>query len=104
MPGAYVIVDTAIHDAEAYEPYKAAARPIVEKHGGRYIVRGGAMEALETDLWAPSRLVVIRFPDLAAARAFIDDPDYAPWRERRRAAARCSLTLVEGFEDDDLTA
>jgi len=30
---AFLIVDTKIHDAEAYETYKAQARPIAEKYG-----------------------------------------------------------------------
>ncbi|WP_205747762.1 DUF1330 domain-containing protein [Desulforhopalus sp. IMCC35007] len=37
---AYLIVDTKINNAEVYEEYKKRARPIVEKHGGIYRVRG----------------------------------------------------------------
>ncbi len=43
MP-AYLVVDTKIHDHAGYEEYKALARPIVEQHGGTYLVRGGGME------------------------------------------------------------
>lgn len=93
---AWLIVDTEITDPEGYETYKAQARPIIEKHGGEYLARGGRLEVLEDDLWTPSRLVVIRFPDMESARAFADDPDYAPVREIRRGAARCTLAVVEG--------
>lgn len=95
MP-AYLIVDTDIHDADAYEAYKTRAKPLAERHGGVYRARGGALEAPEDDLWSPKRLVVIEFPSMAAARAFIDDPDYAPVKAMRRAAARCTMALIEG--------
>lgn len=94
---AWMIVDTDVHDADAYETYKAKARPIVEKHGGEYVARGGALHVIEDDLWSPSRLVVIRFPDMAAARAFADDPDYEPVRAIRLGAAKCTLAVVDGI-------
>lgn len=94
---AWLIVDTDVHDPESYERYKAKARPIVEKHGGEYVARGGALDVIEDDLWTPSRLVVIRFPDMASARAFADDPDYQPVRDIRRAAATCTLAVVDGI-------
>jgi uncharacterized protein (DUF1330 family) len=49
MP-AYLIVDTAIENADAYEKYKALVNPIAEQYGGAYRARGGNMEVLETDL------------------------------------------------------
>ena len=50
MP-AYLIVDTKISNPEAYEEYKALAKPLAEQFGGVYRVRGGAMEVIEGDLW-----------------------------------------------------
>lgn len=96
MP-AYLIVDTEITDPVAYEDYKALARPLGEKYGGVYRARGGAMDVLESDRWTPSRIVVIEFPSMDAARAFVDSADYAPVRAIRRANARCSMVLVEGL-------
>ena len=49
MP-AYLIVDTAIENADAYEKYKALAKPITEQYGGVYRARGANMGVLETDL------------------------------------------------------
>jgi uncharacterized protein (DUF1330 family) len=94
---AYLIVDTAITDNAAYDRYKAGAKPIAEKHGGEYLARGGRLDVVESDLWTPTRLVVIRFPDMAAARAFCDDPDYAPLKEIRHGAAKATLAIVEGM-------
>lgn len=95
MP-AYVVVDTKINDDAAYERYKAQARPLVERHGGEYLARGGSLEVLEDELWSPTRLVIIRFPDMAAARAFHAHPDYAPIKAMRNAAAACTFAIVDG--------
>ena len=70
MSQAYLIADTKIHDPEKYEAYKRLAKPIVEEFGGEYIVRGGRLDVAQADLWSPSRLVVIRFPNRDAALAF----------------------------------
>ncbi len=93
---AFVIVDTQIENAAAYEEYKRLAKPIAEKYGGRYRVRGGVLDVRETDLWTPTRIVVIEFPDLDAARSFVDSTEYAPVKPMRRNNARCTLFLVEG--------
>ena len=34
---AYILLDTKINDPIAFEDYKAAAKPIVEKFGGKYL-------------------------------------------------------------------
>ena len=96
MP-AYLIVDTAIENADEYEKYKALAKPIAEQYGGVYRVRGGSMDVLETDLWSPTRMVIIEFPDMQAARAFADSDEYAPVKPLRRDNARCTMVILDGL-------
>jgi uncharacterized protein (DUF1330 family) len=93
---AYLIVDTQIENSEQYEQYKALARPIAENYGGVYRARGGEMDVLETDLWTPTRIVIIEFPDMDSARAFANSPEYAPVKPLRRDNAKCTLAIVEG--------
>ncbi len=93
---AFLIVDTQIENPAAYEEYKKLAKPIAEKYGGQYRARGGAMEVLETDLWTPTRMVIIEFPDMAAARAFVDSEEYAPVKPMRRDNAQCTLLILDG--------
>ena len=94
---AYLVVDTAIENADEYEKYKALAKPIAEQYGGVYRVRGGNMDVLETDLWSPTRMVIIEFPDMKAARAFADSEEYAPVKPLRRDNARCTMTILDGL-------
>ena len=93
---AFVVVDTRIENAAEYEKYKKLAKPIAEKYGGRYRVRGGELDIRETDLWTPTRVVIIEFPDMDAARAFVDADEYAPVKPLRRNNAQCTLFIVDG--------
>ena len=93
---AYVIVQVEIHDAATYERYKTLAPPAIAAYGGRYIARGGATEALEGD-WAPSRLVILEFPDMDTARAWWASPEYAEAKAMRHASARSEMLLVQGL-------
>ena len=93
---AFVVVDTKIKNAEVYEEYKKLAKPIAEKYGGRYRARGGELDIRETDLWAPTRIVIIEFPDMKSAQAFVDADEYAPVKPMRTENAECTLFIVEG--------
>ena len=95
MP-AYVIVDIEIHDPATYERYKQLAPPSIAAHGGRYLARGGTVEALEGD-WKPSRLVILEFPSVERARAWWSSAAYSEAKELRYAAARSKMVLLEGL-------
>jgi len=92
---AYVLVDVEVTDPARYENYRLLAKPAIEKHGGRYLARGGATTVLEGG-WQPHRVVVLEFPDVEAARRFYDSPEYRGARAARAGAARLSMFVVEG--------
>jgi uncharacterized protein (DUF1330 family) len=94
---AYVIVDTKLTNADAYEEYKTKARPIIEKFGGKYQARGGKMEILEDDLWRPSRLVIIEFADMDQALTCLRSAEYLSVRPIRHANAKATVVVVEGL-------
>jgi uncharacterized protein (DUF1330 family) len=95
MP-AYMIVDVNLADPAAYEDYKAKVPALIARHGGEYLVRGGAHEVLEGS-WQPTRLVLFRFPDRAAIKAFMADPDYAPLKTLRQRIASTDAVAVDGI-------
>ena len=96
MP-AYVIVETDVTDPERYEQYKAASPAAVAAGEGRFVVRGGEMAVLEGD-WQPSRLVVLEFEDLAAAKRWYASPAYQEVKKLREGAAQLSMVAVQGVE------
>lgn len=93
---AYLIVDTLLKDPDLYEQYKSKARPLVEKFGGEYLARGGKMTLRETDLWTPSRLVLIRFPDVETANRCLDSFEYQQILTISKKSARRTAVIVEG--------
>jgi uncharacterized protein (DUF1330 family) len=94
MP-AYVIVETDIHDPEQYEQYKAASPAAVAGGGGRFIARGGELAVFEGD-WNPSRLVILEFPHLEAAKAWYVSENYQEAKKLRDGAAHLNMVAVEG--------
>ncbi len=94
MP-AYVIFQENVFDAEAFEDYKARSPKSIEAFGGRFLVRGGALETLEGS-FDFERVVVLEFPDAAAARAWHGSDDYADAKALRQKISACQAILVEG--------
>ena len=93
---AYVIVDVEVHDPVAYQAYTSRVPATLEPFGGRFLVRGGKTETLEGEWW-PKRVVVLEFPDAAAAKAWHASPAYAEILPLRHGNARTNfLTVVEG--------
>jgi len=92
----YVLVDIHVRDPIPYEDYKRGVAPLIAKHGGEYLVRGGAFEVLEGD-FVPERLVLFRFPDRASVQAFLDDPDYQPLKALRHRVADTTFVVMDGL-------
>ncbi len=95
MP-AYVIVEIDIVDPVGYEEYKKLAGATVEKHGGRYIVRGGPVETLEGD-WNPKRIVILEFESMQRAKEWLNCEEYHEPRKMRHRTAKTKMILVEGM-------
>jgi uncharacterized protein (DUF1330 family) len=96
MP-AYVIVETDVTDPEQYEQYKAASPGAIAASGGRFLVRGGELAVLEGD-WRPSRLVMLEFEDLEAAKRWYESEAYQEAKKLREGAAGFRAVAVQGVD------
>ena len=96
MP-AYVIGQLEIFDPEGYKAYLAGFMPIFERHGGELLASSSAETEVVEGNWDYPRTVLMRFPDLAAAKAWLADPDYRTLAQHRYATARANLAIVEGI-------
>lgn len=92
---AYVIAQIDITDPEKFEAYRAKVPATIEKYGGRYVVRGGAVTPLEGTPPNP-RIVVLEFDSVAAAKRWYESDDYGPLVPMRQAAANGPVLIVEG--------
>ena len=95
MP-AYLIANIEVTDPAGFERYRQAEPAVIAAHGGRYLVRGGAVRAVEGSP-ALKRLVILEFPTMAALQAFYDSADYRPLLELRLASTRSEVAFVEGY-------
>jgi uncharacterized protein (DUF1330 family) len=95
MP-AYVISDVRPLDPDAIRAYRDLAQATIAKYGGRYIVRGGAIDRVEGD-WNPNMLVVAEFPSMDRAREWYRSPEYAEALKLRETALQRNLIFVEGI-------
>jgi uncharacterized protein (DUF1330 family) len=95
-PKGYLIGEIDVRDAETYRTYAAQVPAILAKHGGRYLARGGATVPYEGAAPA-SRVVIVEFPSVAAARAFYESPEYTAAAKLRQKASASRMFIVEGF-------
>ena len=93
MP-AYLVIDLDIHDTAGFDDYARAVAPVLEKHGGRYIVRRRAVDVLEGE-WHPRRLTIIEFPTKGRAMEFYNSSEFREIVELRLRSATTNLVLVE---------
>jgi len=94
MPKGYIIGHVTVHNPELYAEYIRLDTPIFERHGGRFLVRGGAAEVAEGSF--KERHIIAEFPSFAAAKAAYDDPDYQRVKQIRLDNAESDILLVEG--------
>ena len=92
---AYLIAHLTVTDPEAFQDYRAAVPAVIQRFGGRYLLRGGAVETLEGH-WQVPRLVVIEFPGMDEAKRFYHSAEYQEILPLRLAAAQSDVVLAEG--------
>jgi len=92
---AYVIADITVTNPDGYAPYRPLAGASVAQYGGRFIARGGTVEPLEGG-WKPSRVVIIEFPSMDAARKWYHSPEYQHALKIRLENSTGRVILTEG--------
>ena len=92
---AYIIVEIETTDEALMTEYRKHTPGLVAKFGGKFIVRGGACKTLEGG-WTPPRVVVLEFPDLAAAERFYHSEEYKPVLAMRLKAGKSRAIMVDG--------
>jgi uncharacterized protein (DUF1330 family) len=94
-PKAYVIADITVTNADQMAKYREWSTKAMQEHNATVLVRGGAVEVLEGP-WQPSRMVVLQFASVAAAKAFYASETYQHAITVREGAGVMRMVLVEG--------
>ena len=97
MP-AYAIAEHIITDAAKFEEYRTKVGPMIAKHGGRYLTKGGRHKLPEGGHWKPERVVIIEFPDMDSLYRWYNSSEYQPFIAPRKSCTSDldMLFILEG--------
>src|SRR5262245_57911955 len=97
----YWVALADVSDPEGYKLYIAENANAFRKYSGRFLTRGGQSETPEGT--TRSRVVVIEFPDYAAALECSRSPEYAKAKALREGNSIMDLAIVEGYDGPQAT-
>jgi len=95
----YLFGNVAVTDPARFAEYLEKVPAIIARHGGRYVVRGGATYPLEGDLGV-RRMIMLEFETRAAAEAFYYGEDYAPLKKLRIETSDSQIMFVDALGAD----
>lgn len=95
---AYVIADIKVIDDSWVPDYAANVLDIVHKHGGKYLARSANISTIEGKELDTTLVALLQFPSIDAARAFANDPEYAPHRKARQDGSISSLHVIDNTD------
>ena len=91
----YMIGDLDIHDLEEYKKYIEKVKSMIESLGD-YLICGVEIEALETKLWKPTRIVLIKLSNKKASMDLYNSEEYKPFKKIRFNTLTSNILKVEG--------
>jgi uncharacterized protein (DUF1330 family) len=95
---AYLIADIKEKDPNWIPDYAAWVLDIVQMQGGNYLARCGNVNTLEGKPLDTTLIALMAFPSEAAARAFANDPAYAPFVSARQGGSDSRFQLIDNTD------
>ena len=113
----YAIIHYEIHNRALFAEFLSRVGATIAAHGGRYLVRAGAIKVVDGDPppdriavpelnsteievidgdWSPDRIIVLEFDSTEQARAWQTSPEYTELKKIRTKAANANVIIVEG--------
>ena len=93
----YMIGDVDIKNINEYKKYMEKVKPMIESYSGEYLIRGGEIDSLETNLWKPTRIVLVKFPSKKLAMEWYNSDEYKPYKKIRFENATSNILMVKGL-------
>ena len=98
----YLVVNLHVTDSSTYRQYEKGFFPLLKKYGGEFITFDDAPFTMEGFSPRTGRMILLKFPSEAQARAWYADPEYQALSEHRRAGTRLEfLTMLRGLPPRD---
>ncbi len=95
MKFGYLIFNIDVKKPDNYKEYIEKVKPLAEKYGGEYIIRGGETMVIE-GTWSYPRTVVIKFPSYDKAKEFYNSDEYQPIKKIRLENSVSNAIIIEG--------
>jgi uncharacterized protein (DUF1330 family) len=92
----YMIIDVTIRDDGLYSQYVDSVAEVVERYGGRYLVRGGEVIRLSGN-WLPQRMILIRFETMEQLHRCFESAEYLALAPLREQSTESRAIVVEGL-------
>ncbi|MBT4684825.1 MAG: DUF1330 domain-containing protein [Candidatus Marinimicrobia bacterium] len=96
---AYLIANIDVQDSTKYKEYIKLTPPIVQKFGGKFLIRGGDYEICEGE-WQPKRIIMIQFKSMEKAKEFYHSIEYKKILQIRQDSSYSDLVLVDGISPE----
>jgi len=100
----YMVAMVKKKDKRKYNEYIAGLTELIEKHGGRYLVRGGRVTPLfkgrEFERRHVDKIIIIEFPSAAAHGHCFTSREYLDLVPLRDEGAEVRAFLLEGYVPD----
>ena len=95
----YVVVTIKkVKDLEAFRDYAVKVSPIIERFGGKYVAVDKTPDVRDGE-WPFARTVIVAYPNIAAAKAWYDSPEYREIIPIRKRAIDANIVLVRDPEE-----
>ena len=92
---AYLIAQINVTNEDSYQEYLKKVTTIVEKYGGKYIVRAGKFKTV-LGKWDYKRNVIIKFPSYEIALKCYNSEEYLPVKKIREDNSIGNVIIIEG--------
>jgi len=96
-PPVYIVNELEIKDQAGFKAYADAQEKLIQKHGGRYIIRGGKVVASLSGTPPKDRFTIYVFDDEEKMKAWRDDPGQKDVLATRDKVATFRSFAVEGL-------
>ncbi len=91
----FLIAEVQVTDEAWIPDYAAKVHDIVAGHGGKYLSRSASIEQLEGESQDATLIALIEFPSADALKAFVNDPEYAPFAKARQDGSDSRFRMID---------
>jgi uncharacterized protein (DUF1330 family) len=105
-PKVFVVLDITVNDTIMYEQYRINVEPIIQKYGGKYLVRSGGM-AFDKDPdkkiipgegnWNPNRLIILEWNSIEELQNFTNSEELKKVTVLREKSATTKSIIVREY-------